>query len=133
MSRASQAKPATSSVKVAPKALTSWKDRITAEDYEELKNTFDVFDEDGSGTIDPVQINKVLEELGLDKRNPFIVGMINSLKDQAKPIKFEEFLSLMCEKVGDTKTRDGLKRVFAIFDQNEDGGVDFQEFKRLLR
>jgi Ca2+-binding EF-hand superfamily protein len=33
---------------------TSWKDRLNQEDYEELKNTFDVFDEDGSGTIDPV-------------------------------------------------------------------------------
>jgi len=41
-----------------------------------------------------------MEELGLDKRNPFILGMITSLKDQNKPIKFDEFLGLMCEKVG---------------------------------
>jgi centrin-1 len=66
-----------------------------------------------------------LEELGLDKRNPFILGMINSLKDQNKPIKFEEFLSLMCEKVGETRTKDGLRRVYAIFDKNEDGVIDF--------
>jgi Ca2+-binding EF-hand superfamily protein len=54
MSRATQAKPATNSTKVPSKPLTSWKDRINQEDYDELKNTFDVFDEDGSGTIDPV-------------------------------------------------------------------------------
>lgn len=54
MSRASQAKPATTSSKVQPKPLSGWKDRILQEDYDELKNTFDVFDEDGSGTIDPV-------------------------------------------------------------------------------
>jgi len=54
MSRASQVKPATTSSKVQPKPLTSWRDRILPEDYDELKNTFDVFDEDGSGTIDPV-------------------------------------------------------------------------------
>lgn len=51
--------------------------------------------------------------------------MITSLKDQAKPIKFDEFLSLMCEKVGETKTKDGLRKVYAIFDQNEDGVIDF--------
>lgn len=51
--------------------------------------------------------------------------MINSLKDQNKPIKFEEFLSLMCEKVGETRTKDGLRRVYAIFDKNEDGVIDF--------
>lgn len=50
----SRAKPATTSSKVTPKPSSNWKDRILPEDYEELKNTFEVFDEDGSGTIDPV-------------------------------------------------------------------------------
>jgi Ca2+-binding EF-hand superfamily protein len=59
--------------------------------------------------------------------------MINSLKEQNKPIKFDEFLTLMCEKVGETKTKDGLRRVYAIFDKNEDGVIDFEELKQLLR
>jgi len=56
MSR-SQAKPTAAPVK----APTAWKDRLLPQDYEELKSTFEVFDEDGSGSIDPVEINKVLE------------------------------------------------------------------------
>jgi hypothetical protein len=48
-----------------------------------------VFDQDVSGTIDPVEINKVLEELGLDKRNPFILSLIHGLRDKNKPINFE--------------------------------------------
>jgi Ca2+-binding EF-hand superfamily protein len=44
----------------APTKVTSWKDRLSEEDYNELKETFNVFDEDGSGTIDPVEINKAL-------------------------------------------------------------------------
>ncbi len=39
---------------------TSWKDRLNQTDYEELKATFDLFDEDGGGTIDPVEIEKIL-------------------------------------------------------------------------
>jgi Ca2+-binding EF-hand superfamily protein len=35
---------------------TSWKDRISSNDYEELKATFDLFDEDGGGTIDPIEV-----------------------------------------------------------------------------
>ncbi len=31
----------------------SWKDRIHPQDYELLKNTFQLFDEDQSGFIDP--------------------------------------------------------------------------------
>jgi Ca2+-binding EF-hand superfamily protein len=41
--------------KAATKA-TSWKDRLSENDFQELKATFDLFDEDGGGTIDPVEI-----------------------------------------------------------------------------
>jgi len=111
----------------------SWKDRLAAEDYEELKSTFQVFDEDNSGTIDPAEINKVLEELGLDKRNPFILSLIHGLRDQNKPVTFDEFLNIVASRVGETKTKDGLKRVFALFDKDENGTIDFEEFKVIAK
>ena len=42
-------------------AKTSWKDRISENDYQELKATFDLFDEDGGGTIDPIEVEKILD------------------------------------------------------------------------
>ena len=108
----------------APSKATGWKDRLTEEDYNELRDTFNVFDEDGSGTIDPAEINKALEELGLDKRNPFILDLIHALKDKNKPINFEEYLDIVGSKVGDTKTKEGLKRIYAIFDANGDGLIE---------
>lgn len=50
MSRTAKAQPAQPA---KPTPQLSWKDRLLAEDYEDLKQTFDIFDEDGSGTIDP--------------------------------------------------------------------------------
>ena len=49
-------KPATSSnvQKTKISVSNSTKDKITEQDYEELKATFDLFDDDGSGTIDPI-------------------------------------------------------------------------------
>ena len=35
------------------KVKTSFRDRINENDYNELKATFDLFDADGGGTIDP--------------------------------------------------------------------------------
>ena len=135
MSRAnaSTAKPATSSSKITKAVPTAWKDRLTAQDYEELVNTFQVFDEDGSGTIDPVEINKVLEELGLDKRNPFILNLINGLKEKNKPISQDEFIDIIASKVGETKTKDGIKRIFALYDKDENGVIDFEEFKAIAK
>lgn len=38
----------------APKAHNlSWKEKIAPEEFELLRNTFDLFDEDHSGSIDP--------------------------------------------------------------------------------
>lgn len=117
----------------APSKPSSWKDRLTEEDYNELRETFLVFDEDNSGSIDPSEINKVLEELGLDKRNPFILSLIHALRDKNRPVTFDEFLDIIASRVGDTKTKDGLKRVFALYDKNEDGVLDFEEFKTVAK
>ncbi len=43
-----------------------------------------MFDEDGSNSIDPSEITKVLEELGLNNRNPFVLTIIEALRDQKK-------------------------------------------------
>ncbi|XP_031505848.1 uncharacterized protein LOC116268269 [Nymphaea colorata] len=134
MSRAqSNVKAPTPSSKSAKPVPTAWKDRLAAEDYEELVNTFKVFDEDNSGTIDPVEINKVLEELGLDRRNPFVLNLIIGLRDKSKPITLEEFIDIIASRVGETKTKDGLKRVFALYDKDENGIIDFNEFKDIAK
>lgn len=135
MSRASKpaasgAKPATNSGKAVP---TQWKDRLAPEDWEELVNTFQVFDEDNSGTIDPEEIGKALEELGLDRRNPFILSLIIGLKDKNRPIKFDEFVDIIASRVGETKTKDGCRRVFAIYDKDESGVIDFEKLKAIAK
>lgn len=44
--------------KSAPKTAkkSKWVERISQNDYEELKATFELFDTDGGGTIDPEEI-----------------------------------------------------------------------------
>lgn len=122
------------SQKSAPKASKgSWKDRISQNDYEELKATFDLFDADGGGTIDPEEIEKVLEELGLKGRSTIVFEMITGFRNLNRPIKFDEFLDIVASKAGDCKSREGLQRVFALWDKDETGVIDFDAFKRIAR
>lgn len=106
----------TTSGKGAPPAKvqvkSSPKDRISESDYNLLKETFDIFDEDGSGTIDPVEIDGILDELGLKGRSEIVFHMIEGLRTVNRPLKFDEFLDIICSKVGDCKSRDGITRVF---------------------
>ncbi len=71
--------------------------------------------------------------MGLDKRNPFILILINGLKEKNKPISFDEFIDSIASRVGETKTKDGLRRVFALFDKDENGTVDFEELKTIAK
>ena len=59
--------------------------------------------------------------------------MITGLRQVNRPIKFDEFLEIVCSKVGDTKSRDGLTRVFQIWDKEGHGFADFDSFKRIAR
>jgi Ca2+-binding EF-hand superfamily protein len=78
-SKVPPAQPASTKGPAKP-AQTSWKDRLSEQDYEELKAAFDLFDEDGGGTIDPVEVEKILDELGLKGRSNIVFEMINGLK-----------------------------------------------------
>ena len=84
---------------------TSWKEKLFPQEYEQLKNVFDLFDEDHSGAIDPLEINKIMDELGESRRGTFAFGLIENLKSKNKLINFEEFLDLVCPKVGEVKTK----------------------------
>jgi Ca2+-binding EF-hand superfamily protein len=51
--RTSQSSIKGSNTKAKKEVPTAWRDRISPEDYESLRDVFLLFDEDGSGTIDP--------------------------------------------------------------------------------
>lgn len=112
---------------------TSWKDRISQHDYEELKATFDLFDADGGGSIDPEEIEKVLEQIGLKGKSAIVNEMIVGLRDLGRPIKFDEFLEIVASKVGDAKSREGLAKVFDLWDNQGNGVIDFDSFKRVAK
>lgn len=54
----------------------------------------------------------------MDKRNPFILNLINGLKDKNKPIGMDEFIDVIASRVGETKTKDGIRRIFALYDKD---------------
>ena len=53
MSRAKQSVPVKSTTSSTKGPALSWKEKLHPEDYEQLRATFDLFDSDGSGYIDP--------------------------------------------------------------------------------
>ena len=71
--------------------------------------------------------------MGVDRRSPYVLRIINGLKEKSKPINFDEFVDIAASQIGECKTKDGIKRVFRLFDQDDNGVIDFEEFKGIAK
>ena len=68
---------------------------LTEDEIEEIKEAFDLFDTDGSGTIDPKELKAAMQSLGFEAKNQTIFQMISDLdKNNSGAIDFEYFFKL---------------------------------------
>ena len=93
---------------VYKKLKNGWSTEFNPDEVRSLKLSTDLID---------AKTNKVVAKAGtrLNKR------VINKLKEANRSIKFEEFLQIAAESVGEVRTKDGIRRIFALLDKNEDG------------
>merc|ERR1711924_871 len=80
-----------------------------------IREAFDLFDTDGSGTIDAKELKVAMRALGLDAKKDEIRRMINDIdKDGSGPIDFNEFLNMMTARMGDRDSREEIIKVFRL-------------------
>ncbi len=85
---------------------------LTEDEIEEIKEAFDLFDTDGSGTIDPKELKAAMQSLGFESKNQTIFQMISDLdKNSSGSIDFEEFLNMMTARMSDKDTREDINKV----------------------
>merc|ERR1712072_965989 len=93
---------------------------------QELREAFDLFDTNGSGTIDTKELQVALRALGFDSKKEKVRKMIAD-------IDFEEFVEMMTGKMGDRDSPEEILRVFKLFDDDETGKISFRNLKRVAR
>merc|ERR1711964_84868 len=91
---------------------------------QEIREAFDLFDTDGSGTIDAKELKVAMRALGLDAKKDEIRRMIDDIdKDGSGTIDFNEFLNMMTARMGDRDSREEIVKVFRLFDDDETGKI----------
>ena len=119
-----------------PKRPTKTYERpgLSEEEIEEIREAFNLFDTDGSGTIDPKELKAAMQSLGFEAKNQTIYQMIGDIdKDNDGSIDFEEFLDMMTAKMSDKDTREDIQKVFNLFDDDQTGRITLRNLKRVAK
>ena len=107
---------------------------LTEDEIEEIKEAFDLFDTDGSGTIDPKELRAAMQSLGFEAKNQTIFQMISDLdKNKSGSIDFEEFLDMMTARMSDKDTREDISKVFRLFDDDTSGSITLRNLRRVAK
>lgn len=59
--------------------------------------------------------------------------MIQDLQGKGKTVGFDDFLEVVYSKLGDTRTKEGLLKIFNLYDHQQTGVIDFEKVKKVCR
>ncbi|CAL9190115.1 unnamed protein product [Musa hybrid cultivar] len=99
---------------------------------QEIKEVFDLFDTDQSGSLDAKELNVAMRALGFEMTEEDINRLMTEIdKDRNGAIDFEEFLHMMTAKIGERDSKEELTRAFRILDQDNNGRISDVDIQRV--
>ena len=102
---------------------SSNKENISNEENEDLRQAFDLFDIKENGKINPSEIKETMRQLGFDTKNPTIFKIIEDLDTEESKLNgglsFSEFGEIMKNRLGDRESKEGVRRIFDLFVDDE--------------
>ena len=107
---------------------------LTEEQKQEIKEAFDLFDTDGSGTIDAKELKVAMRALGFEPKKEEIRKLIADVDTNGSGvIDFPEFLDMMTTKMAERDPREEMSKAFRLFDDDETGKISFKNLKRVAK
>merc|ERR1711965_121904 len=107
---------------------------LTDDQIQEIREAFDLFDTDGSGTIDAKELKVAMRALGFEPKKEEIRKMIaDAYRDGSGVIDFPEFLDMMTTKMAERDPREEMLKAFRLFDDDETGKISFKNLKRVAK
>ena len=111
--------------------------QLSPEQEDQIKQAWQLFDEDQSGSIEHHELKMVMQKLGLNPTQDELDDIIRDIdKDMDGQIDYNEFLRLMSTKLKDAQTQDELFEAFLVFDQHGKksfGARELTEVSQMLK
>merc|ERR1712066_166576 len=89
---------------------------LSDEQIEEMREAFNLFDTDHSGSIDYRELKAAMRALGFEEKEELRKMITDIDADGSGQIEFPEFLEMMTGKMGEKDTKEEILKVFKLFD-----------------
>lgn len=115
------------------------KPELTQQQRDEIKQMFDIFDMDSSGSIDFEELNTAMRAMGFEATEADIHNMMESMDDDgegaegAGEVEFDEFMLLMEKKLLDFDPKEDIQRAFGWFDEAGTGQITLEDMQRIAK
>ena len=107
---------------------------VTADEIEEMKEAFDLFDTDSSGAISIAELTSSFKSLGFDVKHSAIFDMIKEIDtDGNQEIDFGEFVELLTFKMSKETPMEDIEKVFKLFDVDRSGEITVDNMMQVAR
>merc|ERR1712086_725708 len=105
---------------------------LSADEVQEVKDAFDLFDSDASGAVSVNELVEAMQSLGLEQKNEAVFNMIKEIDtDGSGELEFQEFLEMMTARLTNKTPRVDIERVFKLFDNDRTGEISLDNLKRV--
>ena len=125
--------------KKGAKTKGSYRQELTKRQKEDIRTAFNLFDTDGSGTIDVKELKVALRALGFEPKRDEIKKLINNLNSEGKDkenesttnIDFNEFMQIMELKMSEKEQPEEIAKAFDSFIDPAKGEITFESLSRI--
>lgn len=108
--------------------------QLSQEQKDEIREAFELFDTDGSGTIDAKELKVAMRALGFEPKKEEIRKLISEVdKSGDGQIDYDEFQTMMTVKMSQRDSKEEMMKAFRLFDDDETGRISFKNLKRVAK
>ena len=119
---------------VRPRRTTRARNEISDEMRHEIREAFDLFDNDHSGKIDFHECRVAMRALGFDVKKDEIQRIITDYdRDQSGSINFADFEEVMIEKIASRDPTEEIMKAFRLFDDDNTGRISLKNLRRVAK
>merc|ERR1712193_280135 len=106
----------------------------TEEQKVEIKEAFELFDTDGSGSIASGELKVAMKALGFEPKPGEIEKLIHSVDDDGDgEMDYDDFERMMEQKILNKDQKDDLMKAFALIDDDKTGTITLANLKRVAK